>query len=373
MIFKNGLVLDKDFKFVNKDIGIKDGMICAADSTDADTVTDCEGCYVLPGLIDIHTHGAVGYDNMDAVPEAHEAISRFMAQNGVTTYLPTIMTHNKETLMKAAKNIREAAQKGTGGANIGGIYMEGPYFSVKYKGAQNEEYIRLPDVGEFEEINAASGGLIKIAALAPELDGAMEFIDAERGSVKISIGHTDADYETAMEAIAHGASGITHIFNAMRGFHHRMPNVIGAAMESDVMCECICDGFHLSRVTVRMLYKTVGAKRMVLISDSLRAAGMADGEYELAGQKFFVKDGKARLEDGTIAGSTEKLFDSVKNAVDFGIPIEEAVMMASANPARAAGIYDICGSIEEGKRADIIIADKELCIKNVIVNGRIYR
>ena len=368
MILKNGTVLNEHFDFVNEDLML-DGSIISKSSSDGE-VTDCTGCYIVPGLIDIHTHGAMGFDNMDTSFSAVDTISEFMAKNGVTTYLPTLITQSRENMKKSAANIGAAEKRGVCGAKIGGIYMEGPYFSVKHKGAQNEEYLRKPSVTEFDEINAASGNLIKIIAIAPELEGAAEFIREKRGRVKISIGHTDADYETAKSAIDCGVTGITHIFNGMRGFHHREPNVIGAAVDSGVLCECICDGFHISPTGIRFLYKAVGGDRMVLISDSLRAAGMADGEYELGGQKFFVSDGRAKLSDGTIAGSTARLSECVKKAVEFGLPINTAFKAATLNPAKAAGLDAEIGSIKIGKKADLLILNKDLSIKSVIINGR---
>lgn len=240
------------------------------------------------------------------------AIAGFMAKNGVTTFLPTIMTQSKKALSDAAANIADVRKNGTGGAKIGGIYMEGPYFSVKYKGAQNEEFIRDPDVAEFDEINACSGGLIRIVSIAPERAGSEKFIKKVSDKCRVSIGHTDADYDTAARAIELGASNLTHTYNAMRGLHHRSPNAIGAAIDSGITCECISDGMHVHPAMVRLLYNSVGRERLVLVSDSLRATGMPDGEYELGGQMTYVKDAMATLADGTIAGSTATLFGCVK-------------------------------------------------------------
>lgn len=366
MILKNGTVLNDNFIFEKKDLFIENSIISKEATGE---VIDCTGKFIIPGLIDIHTHGVAGFDNMDCSFSAINTIAHYMARHGVTTFLPTIITNSIDKMSKAAENIKKAREKGVNGANIGGIYMEGPYFSKKYKGAQNEKYLKNPDTEEFDKINEISGNLIKVISLAPELDGAIDFIDREKDNVKIAIGHTDAGYETAINAIKHGATDITHIFNAMRGFHHREPNVVGAGVDTDVFCECICDGFHLSKTTINMLYKAVGSDRLVLISDSLRATGMADGEYELGGQKFTVVNGQAKLPDGTIAGSTARLMDCVKKAIEFGIKKEDAIKMATLNPAKAAGIDHITGSIKEGKRADLLIVDDKLNIRNVIVNG----
>ncbi len=370
MILKNGFVLGDDFKFNKRDVYF-DGEHFS-DVPSGDTF-DASDCCIVPGLIDIHTHGAAGFDTMDATYDTVNTISCFMAKNGVTAFLPTLITQSRESMKKAAENVYNAKTKGVQGASIPGIYMEGPYFSEKYKGAQNDLHLRYADNTEFEEINQASGNLIKIISLAPELPGSIEFIKRVKSSVKTAIGHTDADYATAKTAIDCGASVITHTFNAMRPFHHRMPNVIGAAFDSsDVMCECICDGFHLSKSAVMLIYKMVGADRIVFISDSLRATGMASGTYDLGGQQFTVKDGKALLPDGTIAGSTAKLFDCVKVAISMGMPCEDAFKAASINPAKAAGIDDLYGSIKSGKRADLLILNKDLSLKSVICGGKIF-
>lgn len=366
VIFGNVRLLDENFEFRICDVAVQNGVF--AEKSDGERI-DCSGLTMLPGLVDIHTHGAVGYDNMDASPEAIRAIAGFMAEKGVTTFLPTIMTQSKQALSEAAENIANVRRSGTGGAKIGGIYMEGPYFSVKYKGAQNEEFIRDPDIDEFEEINARSGGIIRIVSIAPERGGSEEFVKRISQKCRISIGHTDADYETARRAIELGASNLTHTYNAMRGLQHRSPNAIGAAIDSGITCECICDGMHVHPAMVRLLYRAVGKERLVLVSDSLRATGMPDGEYELGGQMTYVSDGRAALADGTIAGSTATLFGCVKKAVEFGIPLEDAVRAASLNPARAAGISGECGVIKTGRAADFILTDDELNLRTVYADG----
>lgn len=365
MLLKNLRILGEDYSFYNGGIHVSDGVF--SESSSGDTI-DCTGLTMLPGLVDIHTHGAVGYDNMDDSYAAINGISHFMAKKaGVTTYLPTLITNSRENMIKAAANIADAKKQGVCGAKIGGIYMEGPYFSEKYKGAQNPDFLRCPDCGEFEEIYKASDGLIKAVSIAPEQNGSEAFIKQVSGLCAVAVGHTDSDYDTAYKAFNCGASILTHTFNAMRGIHHRNPNAICAALDSGAYCELICDGMHIHPSVIRMFFKACAKNRIVMISDSLRATGLADGEYELGGQTTIVKDGKATLADGTIAGSTTPLFEDVRRAVSFGIPLENAVMAASLNPAKAAGLS--AGIIKCGAPADFLLVDSELNLVSTYVDG----
>lgn len=371
MLLKNGTVLTNDFQFKKIDVAVACGKISrTADNSDA---IDCTDCFIVPGLIDIHTHGALGYDGLDPSFEACEELSKYYAQNGVTTFLANVMTQSRENMLAAVKNIADAKKRGISGASIGGIYMEGPYFSDKYKGAQNPDYLRRASTEEFDEFSAACGGIIKVISIAPEKEGALDFIRKKKEEVRIFIGHTDADFDAADTAISAGASGLTHTFNGMRGFHHRTPNAVGAALYRQIFCECICDGFHLSPAAVMLIYRTVGADRLVLISDSIRPAGLPDGEYDSGGQPVTVKNGEAYLADGTIAGSSARLLDCVKKAIGFGIKPEDAFRAATLNPAKAAGLDACIGSITPGKNADLLILNKDYSIKNVIINGNIYR
>lgn len=373
MIFKNGTVLTEDFIFKKADIrtcGQHFAEIAEIIDSNDETI-DCTDKIIVPGLVDIHTHGCLGYDSsMRISHETIDTMSRFYASHGVTTYLPTIESNLKEDTLFAIKNLTTAKEIGVSGANIGGIHMEGPYFNLKNKGAQNEACIRLPDIDEFKMLYTESNGNIKLISLAPELSGAMDFIKEASKLSSVSIGHTDADYDEAKAAIICGASVMTHTFNAMRPLHHRNPNAIGAALESDIFCEFICDGFHVSPVLISLMYKLLSDERMLLISDSIRAAGMPDGQYELAGLPVFVRDGKAHLENGAIAGSTVTLYDCVINAIKFGIPAESAFKMGSLTPSRATKIDSICGSIAGGKRADMLILNKDYSIDSVFVRGK---
>ena len=366
MKFTNVKLYGEDFKFSFADVCVENGVF--SDSADGETV-DCTGLMMIPGLVDVHTHGAIGYEAKDTSLEALEALSNFEAEHGVTAFLPTTATESTEDLKNAALNIAEA-KKVVKGAKIGGIHMEGPYFSMKYKGAQNPEYIRNPSAKEFFEINEASGNIVKLISIAPESDGAEEFVKAVKDKVKIAAGHTDADYETMVKAIEWGVTQLTHSFNAMRGLHHRNPGALGAAIDSDIFCELISDGMHVHPAMVRLFYKAVGRERLVLISDSVRSAYLPDGEYDSCGLKVLVKNGKATLEDGTIAGSSSTLFDCLKQAVSFGIPLEDAVRATTYNPAKAVGIESEYGTIKKGRAADFLLVDESLNLKVVYIDGK---
>ncbi len=370
MLIKGATVLGEDFVFRRRDIAVEDGVFRAPDCNRGEML-DGTGLFLLPGLVDIHTHGAAGCDNMDPNPAAIDTITDFLARHGVTTYLAAILTQSREAMGAAAENIAAVAARGTRGAKLGGIYMEGPYFSAAHKGAQNEAFLRNPDLDEFRALQARAAGLIRIVSLAPERRGAADFIRAvTKGGVRAAIGHTDADYETAMTAIAAGATDLTHTFNGMRDPLHRAPNAAGAAIDGGLFCECIADGVHVHPAMIRMLYHAVGRDRLVLISDALRAAGMPDGDYELGGQQFRVRAGRATLPDGTIAGSTATLFSCVQNAIRFGIPPADAVRAASLNPARAAGIADRCGVVADGRCADFLLVDRGFNLHSVYIDGK---
>ena len=319
---------------------------------------DAGGNLLLPGLIDVHTHGCIGMDTMDA---DFAPMCRFYAEHGTTSFLPTTMTMGYDALERVTE-----AKTDFPGAEILGFHFEGPYISEKHKGAQNPAYIKKPSAKEFSRFKN-----VKMVTIAPESEGSAEFIRAVTPECIVSIGHTDCTYETALEAIESGASCLTHTYNAMPPFHHRNPGPIGAAFEKHIYAQIICDGFHISKPVVLATYKMFGAERMVLISDSIRSAGLPDGEYESGGLKVILKNGAARLADGTIAGSSATLLDCVKKAVEFGIPLNDAVRMASRTPAELLGVKK--GRIEPGYDADILITDRELNIKTVITDGKVFK
>ena len=374
-ILKNATILNDSFSFVKADIGVSADKICyVGDLPNEDCeIIDLGGKIIVPGLVDIHTHGCLGLDSADCQNSDEISIMRdFYASHGVTTYLATVTTSAKNDTETAIELLSKAKSENKG-ANIGGIHMEGPYFSKERKGAQNPDYLRLPDACEFDRLFDISDGTIKLISVAPELDGAYDFISKISQKCAVSIGHTDADYDTGCRAIECGASVMTHTFNAMRPLLHRAPGAVGAALEHGIFCEFICDGFHIDKAVIRIMYKLLGDEKMCLISDSIRAAGMVDGEYSLAGLPFFVKNGKAHLADGTIAGSTVTLYDCVRNAIDFGIPAESAFKMGSLTPATACGISEECGSISVGKRADLLVLDEEYNIEKIMIRGSFYK
>lgn len=309
---------------------------------------------VYPGLIDIHTHGIGGMDTMDA---DFELMAKLQAKNGTTTFYPTTMTASHEAIMRVL-----TAPLPDNGARIEGFHLEGPYINEKYKGAQNSAYVRKPDSDEFKGFET-----VKLITVAPETEGAEEFI--KNTDAVVCLGHTDADYETAMKAARAGARCLTHTFNAMPPLHHRQPSLIGAAFDSDMYAQVICDGKHIHPSAIRILYKLFGADRMVLISDSMRATGLADGDYELGGLTITVKDKTARTQDGALAGSTSTLFECVRCAIEFGIPEKDAFKMASEIPARLMGLNR--GVIETGRDCDLIILNDKNEVDTVIIGGRI--
>lgn len=336
------------------DIVVDDGKFSYIGKTYEQGV-ELNGNKVFPGLIDIHTHGCIGYDTMDG--RYLQEMSAFHVSRGVTAWLPTTMTSSMDTI----KKITDTDIHNINGARVLGFHLEGPYISEEYKGAQNGKYIQKPDLEEFSKVKN-----VKMVTIAPELDGAMEFI--QKCECVVSLGHTGSDYDTAIRAIETGASCLTHIFNAMPPIHHRKPAVIGAAVEKNIYAQVICDGLHIHPSIILLLYKLFGSDRMVLISDSMRAAGLPDGEYELGGQTVFVKNKEARLSDGTLAGSVCPLLGCVKNAISFGISEMNSFKMASETPAQLLGINK--GKIKAGYDADFIVLDNNLNILSTVIDGR---
>lgn len=373
MILRNGFVLDKSFHFIKADVAIKDDKIVHVGEADIDTdneIVDCTGKYIIPGLVDIHTHGCGGADACDGTVEALDILSETHGKAGITSFCATTMTVPEEQLNTIFTVIGKYMAGVPKRAHVVGINMEGPFFNIYKKGAQRGDCLKLPDVNFFKNLNSKSGNAVKLVDLAPELEGSIDFIKAIKDDVLVSIGHTDADYKIAMEAIHAGAGHITHLYNAMNGLTHRAPGVIGAAADTNVTTELISDGIHIDPAVIRATFKLM-TDRVVLVSDSMSATGMPNGEYELGGQKVFVKDKKATLEDGTIAGSSTNLMDCMRKAVEFGIPLETAIKAASYNPAKAIGLENSIGSIDVNLDADVLVLDKELNIEKIFIKGEL--
>lgn len=371
MNFKNAWIYTEQFRFERGSFSVENGRFCNVLGESAADAVDLGGAYVIPGLIDVHTHGNSGADFSDGNLAGVEAMARYLAKNGVTSFAPASMTLPYETLEKAFSTARAYADnRPADGAALRGIQMEGPFFSEKKKGAQNGAYLRTPDFEAFKKLFDGCGGLVRIVDVAPELESSEEFIRKAKELCTVSIAHTDADYDAARAGIAAGVTHLTHLYNAMPAIHHRKPGVIAAAAEAEtVSAELISDGQHVHPASVRLAFRIFGASRMVLISDSLRCCGMPDGEYELGGQQVFLKDGIARLADGTIAGSATNLFECMQRAVSFGIPREDAIRAATYNPARQLGCLSEVGSIADGKIADFVLCDAELQRKAVYLAG----
>ena len=366
MIIKGGKVFQEDGSFLEQAIYINDHrLVDKAEYQDDGEVIDAEGLLVLPGLVDIHSHGAAGEDFSDGNPEGLKKILQYEKRCGITSYCPTSMTFPKERLRQIFASIKGAQTEE--GAKVVGINMEGPFLDPAKKGAHVEKWIAAPDVAFVRELNQDVDGLVRLVTLAPNMDGAEEFIKEMHEEVCISLGHTAADYDCASRAMKLGAHHVTHLYNAMQPFGHRAPGLIGAAMDDpECMVELICDGYHIHPSAIRAAFRMFGPERVILISDSMRATGMENGTYELGGQEVTVKDRKAVLKDGTLAGSATNLYGCMCKAVEFGIPLEQAIMAVTANPARSIGIFDRVGSIRIGKQADLLLVSENLELKRVI-------
>lgn len=340
------------------DLEVVDGRFGRIEKSEEEGI-DLGGRDVFAGLIDIHCHGAMGYDAFDANRSHIEAISIYLAKNGVTTWYPTT-GGSKEVICSMLQMPLEDLR----GANMPGYHLEGPYLSPKSLGACDPDSIKLPELSDFEDYESA-----KLITVAPELDGAMEYI--QNTKMRVAIGHTKADYETAISAIEAGANCLTHTFNAMPPLHHREPGVIGAAIDKNIYVQVICDGVHLHRSVVTALYRIFGKERMILISDAVSGTGLPNGEYLKQGKhRRFICDGVIRNENGNLAGSASNLYMDVKKAIEFGIPREEAFYMASATPAAYMGLNK--GKIESGYDADFLVVDEENELCMTVIGGEIF-
>lgn len=333
---------------------------------------DYSNYIVAPGYVDTHVHGYGGYDIMDLRTESLAKISLGIAKHGVTSFLPTTLTAKTEDLNKACENIYET-YKDVKGAKVGGIFLEGPFFTLKHKGAQNPLYLTPPDIKKLEKWQQISHGLVKKIAIAPEYENATEFIkEAKKMGIYIALGHSDATYDQAYEAVIAGASIFVHIYNGMSGLHHRNPGMVGAGLTlKNVFAEIICDGHHVHPAAADIVMKARGKDEVVLITDCMMAGGMPDGNYKLGELDVIVKDGAANLTTGSLAGSVLKLEDAVKNVVKWGIATPlEAVLMASLVPAKSVGLEEEVGSLKKGKSADINILDEDLNVITTFIDGK---
>lgn len=383
MIIKNVNIYTEDKTFAKGAVEIENGRFSgvslhAEDEVNAGgEIIDGEGAYAIPGLIDIHFHGCMGYDFCDGTKEAIREIAKYEASVGVTGISPATMTLPVEELIRvleAAADYKETEEKEHAlGADLLGINMEGPFISIEKKGAQDERNIISCDADICQKFLDASKGLVKFIGIAPERNKDFSsFIRRMKDKVNISLAHTNADYDTAKAAFDAGADHAVHLYNAMPAFSHRMPGVVGAVSDSPhVNAELICDGVHIHPAVVRATFKMMGADRMILISDSMRATGMQNGRYLLGGLEVDVAGNRATLvSNGALAGSATNLMDCMRTAVQkMGIPLETAVACATMNPARALGVYQNYGSITAGKKADLVLLDQELKIKAVIKDG----
>ncbi len=369
MILKNTVYYNEAFLPQKGDIAIENGILTEVGGTQAGRGIDLSGCTVAPGFIDIHTHGAMGGDTCDAREESLAGISRHLAHHGVTSFCPTTMTLPFEQLAESLQAARDYRGYECG-AYIQGINMEGPYISAAKKGAQCGDYIRNPDFNEFLKLYEICP--VRLVDVAPEAKGANEFAARAKAYCTVSAAHTNSDYETAAKAFDAGFSHATHLFNAMTQLSSRAPGVVGAVFDNDaVTAELICDGFHIAPATLRIAFRILGEDRTVIVSDAMMASGLADGDFELGGQTVYVRDGKALLADGTIAASTTNLYDEFRNVLRFGIPFRQALKSCTINPARVIHADKETGSIAQGKRADLLVLDRNMEIRMVIVKGEI--
>ena len=372
MRITNATALYPDGSLRPADLTLADGKIAALSTpSGAPGDFDASGCYVTPGLVDIHIHGVMGDDTCDGTSEALDTMCAYLGSQGVTSFLGTTMALGEDTLTAILSTVRGKVGKEGLGSVLRGVNLEGPFFNIEKKGAQNGAFIRDPNFEIFLRLWEESGHSIKLLDVAPELPGALSFIEAASKLCTVSIAHTCADYDQAAAAFQAGASHVTHLFNAMPAFSHRAPGVVGAAAEYAEHAEVISDGIHLHPSVVRNAFRWFGNERICLISDSMRACGMPNGEYDLGGQAVFVTDGKATLKDGTIAGSSTSLAECMRRAISFGIPLNDAFMAATANPAKATGLDGELGLLKTGYRADLVAWDKEtLQPKLILVGGK---
>ena len=374
MFYKNARIYCSDFQFRNGAFEVVNGKFASVlpECVPEDAI-DLQGATVIPGLVEVHSHGCAGYDFSDGDYEGLKAMAKQYAAWGVTSFAPASMTLPYDVLEKAFATAKQLAEENIEGLSVlRGIQMEGPYFSYKKRGAQNADYLKEPDFEGFKALQEGCGGLIRIVDIAPELPGAVEFVEKAKELCTVSIAHTDSDYDHAKAAIDAGVTHLTHLYNAMPAIHHRTPGVIPAAVENEnVQAEIIADGYHIHPASVRLAF-TMFKNRMILVSDSGRCAGKEEGyQFDLGGQMAEIRGGVAKLVGtDTIACSASNMWACLANVLSWGIPEEEAVRAATYNPAKAIGASDVVGSIAEGKVADFIVCNADYTGKRVFLAGK---
>ncbi|TYQ14973.1 UNVERIFIED_CONTAM: N-acetylglucosamine 6-phosphate deacetylase [Acetivibrio alkalicellulosi] len=376
-LIKNGLIFDSEKGLTKKDILIYDKKIAKIEENiyhESSQVINADHCMVVPGFIDIHTHGGMGYDVMTPQEEVLNSLSIFFASKGVTSFLPVIMTAPIVEIIDALKNINNSIKKGTKGAKIIGVNLEGPFINSEFSGAHPLEHIIEPTIELIDNFIIESGNNIKMLTIAPELAGVKEIVQHfEHTGIIFCAGHSALDYTGAQDAFNSGFSHVTHLFNAMNCMHHRDPGLAGAALEKEnISVEIIGDGIHVSPAFIKMTVKSKSISKVALITDSMVGAGLKSGKYTFGGNEIYIDNGISKLKSGVLAGSTITMIDIVKNMVNkFEFSIEDTIKMVCETPAKIVGVYDKKGSLSTGKDGDIVIMDDKMNVLTTIVEGNI--
>ena len=365
MLYKNGLTVLPDFTLAEADVRVSKGRIMEivprGSITDGEGEVDIAGKILAPALVDMHIHGCGGVD-FSSEPDTAACLatmSDYLYSRGIAAFAPAAMTMPHEKLCALMVRYQKATVNPLPGAVPVGIYLEGPFLSAAKCGAQPADCIQPPAMDKFDELYRLSGESIRVVCVAPEVEGALDFIGQAARTCRVSAAHTAADYETMCRAVAAGISNATHLYNGMNPISHREPNGAAALLESGAFCELICDGLHVAPAVIRLTYRLIGADRLCLISDAMAATGLGDGSFLLGSQHVRVRGSEARLADGTLAGSVTDLWQGFRNAISFGIPPLDALRAVTLNPARALGIDDRLGSIAVGKSARLILLDED--------------